>query len=92
MSGRLPTRGWLLSSAWVRSCRGRSLPGTGPIGLGLHSPTSEITACRHDKLTQKWRAAGLGAIADLRFFGLDDIDPGADLAAINACKAAENGL
>ena len=26
--------------------------------------TSEITACRHDQLTQKLRAAGLGAIAD----------------------------
>nr|WP_223886998.1 transposase family protein [Streptomyces viridosporus] len=27
--------------------------------------TSAITACRHDKLTQKLRAAGFGTIADL---------------------------
>jgi len=38
--------------------------------------TSEITACRHDKLTAKLRAAGLGAIADL--VGLDDRGPDAD--------------
>jgi len=31
--------------------------------------TSEITACRHDQLTAKPRAAGLGAIADLGFVG-----------------------
>ncbi|MFD7056570.1 transposase family protein [Streptomyces mirabilis] len=37
--------------------------------------TSEITACRHDQLTAKLRAAGLGAIADLGFVGLDDSDP-----------------
>ncbi|MFD7935296.1 transposase family protein [Streptomyces sp. NPDC059755] len=37
--------------------------------------TSEITACRHDQLTAKLRAAGLGAIADLGFVGLDDSGP-----------------
>ncbi|MFD7969482.1 transposase family protein [Streptomyces clavifer] len=31
---------------------------------------SEITACRHDKLTRKLRKAGLGAIADLGPAGL----------------------
>nr|WP_275559408.1 transposase family protein [Streptomyces sp. 5-6(2022)] len=31
--------------------------------------TSEITTCRHDKLTAELRAAGLGAIADLGFVG-----------------------
>ncbi|MET8177100.1 transposase family protein [Streptomyces clavifer] len=31
---------------------------------------SEITACRHDKLTRKLRKAGLGAIADLGPVGL----------------------
>ncbi len=40
--------------------------------------SSEITACRHDQLTAKLRAAGLGAIADLGFVGLDDSGPDAD--------------
>ncbi|MEU9662839.1 transposase family protein [Streptomyces chartreusis] len=39
---------------------------------------SEITACRHDKLTAHLRAAGLGAIADLGFVGLDDAGPDAE--------------
>jgi hypothetical protein len=51
--------------------------------------TSEITACRHDKLTQKLREAGLGAIADLGFVGLDD-GPDADPAVITGYKAARN--
>ncbi|XHL92989.1 hypothetical protein PW683_39115 [Streptomyces niveus] len=50
--------------------------------------TSEITACRHDKLTAKLRAAGLGAIADLGFVGLDDAAPDADPAVITGYKAA----
>jgi hypothetical protein len=52
--------------------------------------TSEITACRHDQLTAKLRAAGLGAIADLGFVGLDDSSPDADLAVITGYKAARN--
>ncbi|MCP3822941.1 transposase [Streptomyces sp. A3M-1-3] len=52
--------------------------------------TSEITACRHDRLTDKLRAAGLGAIADLGFVGLDDSDPDADPAVITGYKAARN--
>jgi DDE superfamily endonuclease len=52
--------------------------------------TSEITACRHDQLTAKLRAAGLGAIADLGLVGLDDSDPGADPAVITGYKAARN--
>ncbi|MFE7766142.1 transposase family protein [Streptomyces sp. NPDC057438] len=52
--------------------------------------TSEITACRHDKLTQKLREAGLGAIADLGFIGLDDGGPDADPAVITGYKAARN--
>ncbi|WP_408058026.1 transposase [Streptomyces clavifer] len=39
---------------------------------------SEITACRHDKLTRKPREAGLGAIADLGFVGPDDGGPDGD--------------
>ncbi|WP_411146633.1 transposase family protein [Streptomyces sp. x-80] len=35
---------------------------------------SEITACRHDDLVGRLRAAGLKAIADLGFVGLDDED------------------
>ena len=52
--------------------------------------TSEITACRHDKLTARLRAAGLGAIADLGFVGLDDSGPDADPAVITGYKAARN--
>jgi hypothetical protein len=52
--------------------------------------TSEITACRHDKLTAKLRTAGLGAIADLGFVGLDDGAPDADPAVITGYKAARN--
>ena len=52
--------------------------------------TSEITACRHDKLTTHLRAAGLGAIADLGFVGLDDSGPDADPAVITGYKAARN--
>ncbi|WP_081235517.1 transposase family protein [Streptomyces viridosporus] len=52
--------------------------------------TSEITACRHDKLTQKLREAGLGAIADLGFVGLDDAGPDADPAVTTGYKAAHN--
>jgi hypothetical protein len=52
--------------------------------------TSQITACRHDQLTQKLRAAGLGAIADVGFVGLDDSGPDADPAVITGYKAARN--
>jgi hypothetical protein len=52
--------------------------------------TSEITACRHDELTAHLRAAGLGAIADLGFVGLDDSAPDADPAVITGYKAARN--
>ncbi|MGW3427079.1 transposase family protein [Streptomyces melanosporofaciens] len=49
---------------------------------------SDITACRHDQLTAKLRAAGSGAIADLGFVGLDDTDLDADPALITGYKAA----
>ncbi|GGQ36172.1 hypothetical protein GCM10010140_77600 [Streptosporangium pseudovulgare] len=52
--------------------------------------SSEITACRHDRLTAKLRAAGLGAIADLGFVGLDDSDPDVDPAVITGYRAARN--
>ncbi|RLV70150.1 hypothetical protein STAN_5678 [Streptomyces sp. CBMAI 2042] len=51
---------------------------------------SEITACRHDRLTAHLRAAGLGAIADLGFVGLDDSPEGAAPAVITGYKAAYN--
>lgn len=54
--------------------------------------TSEITACRHDELTQKLREVGLGAIADLGFVGLDHGGPDADPAVITGYKAARNRL
>ncbi|MEU7469206.1 hypothetical protein AB0A94_11800 [Streptomyces sp. NPDC044984] len=34
--------------------------------------SSEITAARHDRITARLREAGLGALADLGFVGLDD--------------------
>jgi hypothetical protein len=52
--------------------------------------SSEITVCRHDKLTAHLRAAGLGAIADLGFVGLDDSGPDADPTVITGYKAARN--
>ncbi len=52
--------------------------------------TSEITACRHGKLTAKLRATGLGAIADLGFVGLDDSTPDAVPAVITGYKTAPN--
>nr|WSY56605.1 transposase [Streptomyces sp. NBC_00886] len=52
--------------------------------------TSEITVCRHDKLTQKLREVGLGAIADLGFVGPDDGGPDTDPAVTTGCKAARN--
>ncbi|WP_326573609.1 hypothetical protein OG889_01725 [Streptomyces sp. NBC_00481] len=52
--------------------------------------TSEFDACRHDKLTRKLREAGLGAIADLGFVGLDDGRPDADPAVITGYEAARN--
>ncbi|GAA2623704.1 transposase family protein [Streptomyces vastus] len=52
--------------------------------------TSEITACRHDKLTRKLREVGLEAIADLGFVGLDDGGPDVDPAVITGYKAARN--
>ncbi|WP_327270382.1 transposase [Streptomyces sp. NBC_01218] len=50
--------------------------------------SSEITACRHDGLTAHLRAAGLGAIADLEFVGLDDAGPDGDPAVIADYGAA----
>ncbi|MFJ4701402.1 DDE superfamily endonuclease [Streptomyces sp. LcepLS] len=49
------------------------------------------TACRHDKLSTRLRAAGLSAIADLGFIVLDDVGgPDADPAMITGYKAARN--
>nr|WP_241691573.1 transposase family protein [Streptomyces sp. GZWMJZ-114] len=50
------------------------------------------TACRHDKLSTRLRAAGLSAIADLGFIVLDDDDdgPDADPAMITGYRAARN--
>jgi hypothetical protein len=53
--------------------------------------SSEIAACRHDKLTAHLRAAGLGAIADLGFVGLDDAGPDADPAMITGYKPPQPG-
>jgi hypothetical protein len=50
--------------------------------------SSEITAARHDKVTAHLREAGLGAIGDLGFVGLDD-DPD-DPVIVTGRKAARN--
>jgi hypothetical protein len=47
--------------------------------------TSEITAARHDKITARLREAGLGALADLGFTGLDD--PGTHPVIITGMKS-----
>ncbi|MFE9370597.1 hypothetical protein ACFYM2_12620 [Streptomyces sp. NPDC006711] len=52
--------------------------------------TSEITACRHNKLTAHLRAVDLGAIPELGFVALDDSRPSADPAVITGYKAARN--
>jgi hypothetical protein len=55
---------------------------------------SEITATRHDKLTAHLRTAGLGALADLGFVGIED-DPD-DPVIVTGYKATrapnEHGL
>lgn len=64
-------------------------PGSPPLPqTGRKDPA--ITVCRHDKLTAHLRAAGLGAIADLEFVGLDDSGPDGDRAVITGYKAARN--
>ncbi|MGW2323446.1 hypothetical protein ACWDBP_42595 [Streptomyces sp. NPDC001233] len=69
--------------------------------LSHHQPSRVLTVddlaawstpATHDRLTAKLRAAGLGAIADLGFIGLDDSGPDADPAVISAYKAARNRL
>lgn len=50
---------------------------------------SEITACRHDDLVGRLREAGLAAIADLGFVGLDD--GAGDLAVTTGYKKDAEG-
>jgi hypothetical protein len=50
--------------------------------------SSEITAARHNKITVRLREAGLGAITDLGFTGLDD-DPD-DPVIVTGRKATRN--
>ncbi|WP_275562537.1 transposase family protein [Streptomyces sp. 5-6(2022)] len=50
--------------------------------------SSEITAARHNKITGHLRAAGLGALADLGFVGLDE-DPDGPVV-ITGRKATRN--
>lgn len=56
------------------------------ISAAHRGAASEITSARHDHITAHLRAAGLGAIADLGFVGLDDdVD---DPVIITGFKAA----
>ncbi|WP_406378495.1 transposase family protein [Streptomyces sp. NBC_01618] len=50
---------------------------------------SEITTARHNKLTTHLRQAGLGALADLGFIGLDD-EPDDNPVIITGRKATRN--
>jgi hypothetical protein len=50
---------------------------------------SEITAARHDHITAHLREAGLGALADLGFVGLDD-DPDDNPVIITGRKATRS--
>jgi hypothetical protein len=50
--------------------------------------SSEITAARHNKITGHLREAGLGALADLGFVGLDDVSD--DPVIITGRKATRN--
>jgi hypothetical protein len=56
------------------------------ISSARRGAASEITAARHDHLAGRLRAAGLGALADLGFTGLDP-DPG-DPVIITGYKSA----
>ncbi|QFQ97325.1 transposase [Streptomyces phaeolivaceus] len=51
--------------------------------------SSEITTARHNKITEHLREAGLGALADLGFVGLDD-KPDDDPVIITGRKATRN--
>ncbi|WP_331760824.1 transposase family protein [Streptomyces sp. NBC_01238] len=51
--------------------------------------SSEITTARHDRLNGHLREAGLGALADLGFVGLDD-DPDDNPVIITGRKATRN--
>ncbi|WP_240496487.1 transposase family protein [Streptomyces torulosus] len=51
--------------------------------------SSEITTARHNKITGHLREAGLGALADLGFVGLDD-KPDDDPVIITGRKATRN--
>ena len=60
------------------ACSSSRSPTTAATCCGSPQPNrgapSDITAARHDHITEQLRAAGLGALADLGFVGLDD-DP-----------------
>jgi hypothetical protein len=55
------------------------------ISCARRGAASEITAARHDHIAARLRAAGLGALADLGFTGLDP-DPD-DPVIITGCKS-----
>ena len=91
MPAREPWHGFWLEHL---RCKGRGRVkgpgGESEYGPRTPPPKSEITACRHDQLTGRLRAAGVGAIADLGFVALDDSGPDADPVVITGYKAARN--
>ena len=49
--------------------------------------THDATAARHDKIIEHLKAAGLGALADLGFIGVDKPDDSDDLVIVTGYKA-----
>lgn len=49
--------------------------------------THDATAARHDKIVEHLKAAGLGALADLGFIGVDKPDDPKDLVIVTGYKA-----
>jgi hypothetical protein len=75
-------------------CYGRFDELSGPLRLKLEVVVPRLNERQrlppHHQLTAGLRAAGLGAIADPGFVGLDDSDPDTDPAVITGYKAARN--
>lgn len=60
-----------------------------PTAAARPGRSSEITGSRHDKITQHLRKAGLGAIGDLGFVGLED-DPDAPVIITGRRRARKH--
>ncbi len=52
--------------------------------------THDTTAARRDKIVEHLKAAGLGALADLGFLGVDKPDDPDDMVIVTGCKATRS--